>query len=77
MLSPCETKIIGILHSGEYFGELGAYTTTKRLASFVASTFCLIYILDKDVLKAILKRFPHANFEFKLFGKITPLILKY
>lgn len=69
MLSPNEKKIIAVLRTGAFFGELGLYTTTKRLTSFVAATFCLVYTLDKEVLKSIMKSFPHAEFEFKLFGR--------
>lgn len=70
MLSPNEKRIIAELKSGAFFGELGIYTTTKRLTSFVAASFCLVYILDKKTLKIILKTFPHADFAFKLFGKL-------
>ena len=70
ILSPSsEKKVLGVLKPGDFFGELGIYTTTKRLTSFLAQTFCVVYVLEKDVLKNILKAFPHANFEFKLFGK--------
>lgn len=69
MLSPNEKKVIAILRTNSFFGELGLYTTTKRLTSFVAASFSLVYILEKDTLRKILKAFPHADFEFRLFGK--------
>lgn len=75
MLSPNEKKTIAILKTNSFFGELGLYTTTKRLTSFVAASFSLVYILEKDTLRKILKSFPHADFEFRLFGKnLTEII---
>jgi len=69
MLSPTERKVIAILKAGQVFGELGAYTSTKRLTPFVAASYCLIYTLDKETLKQVLKTFPHANFDYKIFAK--------
>ncbi len=71
MLSPTEKKVIGILKTGQIFGELGAYTLTKHLTAYVAASYCLIYTLDKETLKRVLKTFPHNNFDYKLFGKET------
>lgn len=68
MLSPNEKKTLCSLRAGSYFGELGLYTTTKRLTSFVASTFCLIYVFDREILRAVLSKYPHIEFEFKLFS---------
>ncbi len=68
MLSPNDKQILAILRKGDYFGETGVFTTTKRMSSFVAGTFCIIYILRKDRLTKILKRFPRSEFDFKLFG---------
>lgn len=70
MLSPNEKKVLAILHTGAFFGELGVYTTTKRLTSFVAASFCLIYILDKEIFRKIMKSFPQADYDYKQFGKI-------
>src|SRR5688572_23512500 len=42
MLSPNEKQIIAELDQGSYCGEFAVYTTTKRMSSFVASTFCLV-----------------------------------
>jgi len=69
MLSPNEKKVIAVLKTNSFFGELGLYTTTKRLTSFVAATFSLVYILEKETLRKILKQFPHADFEFRLFAQ--------
>lgn len=71
MLSPNEKKVIAVLHTGAFFGELGVYTTTKRLTSFIAASFCLIYILDKEALRDILKSFPYACSEFERYCKLN------
>jgi len=68
ILSPNEKKVLCNLQEGSYFGELGLYTTTKRLTSFVAGTFCLVYILERETLNNILKKFPHTQNEFQNFG---------
>ena len=69
MLSPNEKKTLCSLNAGSYFGELGLYTTTKRLTSFVAATFCLVYVFDREILRTVLSKYPHIEFEFKLFCK--------
>jgi len=69
MLSPNEKKVLCSLQTGNYFGELGLYMTTKRLTSFVAGTFCLVYILERETLNKILKKFPQVEFEFKNFSR--------
>lgn len=71
MLSPNEKKVLAVLHTGAFFGELGVYTTTKRLTSFVAASFCLIYILDKEIFRKIMKSFPQVDYDYKLFGKFN------
>lgn len=76
MLSPTEKRVIAILRAGQIFGEMGAYTSTKRLTSFVAASYCLVYTLDKETLKRILKTFPHANFDYKIFGNFFLRFLK-
>ena len=70
MLSPNEKKVLAVLHTGAFFGELAVYTTTKRLASFVAASFCLIYILDKEIFRKIMKSFPQVDYDYKQFGKL-------
>ena len=69
MLSPNENKVLCVLKSGAYFIESGMYTSSRILLSFVASTFCLVYHLDKDDLKEVLSGFPYIDFEFEDFGR--------
>ena len=69
MLSPNEKKVLCVLEEDSYFGELSLYVNTKRLTSFVAASFCLIYILDQSTLNNILKAFPQLDSTFKRFGK--------
>ena len=68
MLSPNEKHVICVLEKGSYFGEFGVYTTTRRLSTFVSHTFSLIYILHKEKFQAVLKNFPHVDFDFKIYG---------
>jgi len=69
MLSPNEKKVLCILEQDSYFGELSLFANTKRLTSFVAASFCLIYILDRPTLNNILKAFPQLDSTFKRFAK--------
>lgn len=69
MHSPNEKEILLVLQAGDFFGEFGIYTTTVRVCPFIASSFCIIYVLNKDKLRAILKTFPNSDFDFLLYGK--------
>lgn len=68
MYSPNEKEILVVFQAGDYFGEFGIYTTTIRVCPFIAASFCLIYVLNKDKLKTILKGFPNSDFDFLLYG---------
>ena len=74
MLSPNEKTVMIKLKSQDCFGELGIYTTTRRITSFIAADFTLIYILERDVLKEILKAFPQALIEYETFGKFVVIM---
>lgn len=52
------TRIVGTLHAGEYFGEMGLMTGEPRSATVVALTDVKCYRLSKETFEAILKRRP-------------------
>ncbi len=70
MLSPNEKQVICVFEKGSYFGEFGVYTTTRRFSTFVSHTFSLVYMLHKDRFQAVIKNFPHVDFDFKVYGNI-------
>jgi CRP-like cAMP-binding protein len=69
MLSSNEKTVLLELKRGDFFGEYSLYTTTKRSSSFIAGTFSIIYILEKEKFVDILKRYPRLQFEYRLYGK--------
>ena len=68
VMSPNERQIVAQLGSGTRFGELAMVIETRRSSSCIAEDFCLLFILKKQVLDHILKRFPLINEMFKVEG---------
>jgi len=52
------TRIVGALHAGDYFGEMGLMTGEPRTATIVALTDVKCYRLSKEVFEGILRRRP-------------------
>jgi hypothetical protein len=51
-------KVVAHLTEGEYFGEIALVESRRRTANVVASNFCDIYKLKKDVFLDLIKSYP-------------------
>ena len=70
ILSANEQDIVAQLEKGDYFGEIALFSSSKRICSVVAGTFCEIYILKKENLDGILAKYPKIEEMFRREGKI-------
>jgi CRP-like cAMP-binding protein len=52
------TRVVGVLHAGDYFGEMGLMTGEPRTATVVALSDVKCYRLSKETFEAILRRRP-------------------
>ncbi|KAJ3321174.1 Potassium voltage-gated channel sub H member 7 [Boothiomyces sp. JEL0866] len=54
-------KVVAVLESGQYFGEIDLLTDCVRTASVIASGTCELYYLSKDNFKEVVAEFPQIK----------------
>jgi hypothetical protein len=56
-----DDSVIGYLKEGDFFGEIALLTDQPRSASVQATTYCDLYILEKDIFLYLLERYPEIG----------------
>ncbi|KAJ3256271.1 hypothetical protein HK103_005634 [Boothiomyces macroporosus] len=56
-----DDKVVAVLQSGQYFGEIDLLTDCVRTASVIASGTCELYYLSKENFKEAVEEFPQIR----------------
>jgi len=58
--------VLNTLEMGQYFGEVALFLHKRRISFVQAKTYCVVSVLLKQDLAAILKSFPKLEGEFRM-----------
>ena len=53
-----EGKVINVIHSGDFFGEIALFMKTPRSATIVSVTYCDLYKLKKNEFDKVIESYP-------------------
>eukprot|EP00667_Euglena_gracilis_P004863 EG_transcript_4893 len=56
-----DDQVVLTLRDGGFFGEIALLYDTKRTATIVARTYCDLFVLNKEDLKKVMKKFPEQS----------------
>lgn len=62
-------RTVGVLGSGQYFGEYSCMLGVSRSATVVAVSYCELYSLSRGDLEAVVSQWPELAEELSLLGE--------